>query len=240
MFNIGRKQGTLMKCKSLFLAISILFCCGCHHSQAVDGVFLASVYSSHRTLKPYLCLTFDDGPDKVQTPKVLALLKKYNVVATFFVLGEEIEYQKDILKQVATAGHEIGNHFYTHQNINKLNEAQIREAIESNNQLIEQVTGKRPTLVRPPYGIITENLKKVCGELNMKIILWNKDSLDWNKNSDANIIKEMCTKPTNGDIMLFHDGSKTYTNTLSSLDVIIPTLQKKNFEFVNVSKLFDY
>ena len=101
----------------------------------------AKVYRNYKTLKPYLALTFDDGPDKIQTPKVLSLLEKYRVKATFFVLGEEVEYQKDILKMVVSQGHDIGNHFYKHINIKKASEKEIKEAIESNNKLIEKVIG---------------------------------------------------------------------------------------------------
>lgn len=228
--------------KKFFLFIlSFFLLCSCQkQEQPVDGTVYAKVYSHYKTLEPYLCLTFDDGPDKVQTPKVLELLKKYNVKATFFVLGEEVEYQKKMLKTVYDAGHEIGNHFFTHVNIHKLTQKEIKDAIIKNNELIEEVIGVKPTLVRPPYGIVTDNLKKVCKELDMDIILWNKDSKDWDKTPDSTIIKQMLNKPSNGDIMLFHDGSKTYTNTLSSLDVIIPTLQKKNFEFVSVSKLLSH
>ena len=226
--------------KFLFLIFSFFILCSCSNkSLATNGAVYAKVYSHYKTLQPYIALTFDDGPDQVQTPKVLDLLKKYGIKATFFVLGEEVEYQKEMLKKVHDAGHEIGNHFYKHENIHKLSEKQIRESIIKNNELIEDAIGVKPTLVRPPYGIITDSLKKVCGELKMDIITWNKDSKDWNKTPDSKIIKEMLKSPANGDILLFHDGSKTYTNTLSSLDVIIPSLQKKKYEFVTVSTLLD-
>lgn len=230
-----------MKFKFFFVLQCFLFTTSCTNKEQMvaSSNIEAKVYRNYKTLKPYLALTFDDGPDKIQTPKVLSLLEKYRVKATFFVLGEEVEYQKDILKMVVSKGHDIGNHFYKHINIKKASEKEIKEAIESNNKLIEKVIGYKPKYVRPPYGIVTDALKKVCGELDMKIILWNKDSEDWNKTPDSEIIKYMLNKPSNGDIMLFHDGSKTYTNTLSSLDVIIPSLQKKSFEFVSLSKLFD-
>lgn len=233
---IGRE---LMK-KFILLLFSFFLLCGCHtNDSTINGVVYANVYTHYKTLQPYICLTFDDGPDQVQTPKVLDLLKKYGIKATFFVLGEEVEYQKEMLKKVVEAGHEIGNHFFKHDNIHKLTEQEIRESIVKNNELIKEVVGVTPKLVRPPYGIVTDTLKKVCKELDMDIILWNKDSKDWDKTPDSTIIKNMLKSPANGDIMLFHDGSKTYTNTLSSLDVIIPSLQKKKFEFVTISNLLD-
>lgn len=211
------------------------------HSQSAATSAKAKVYYHCKTIKPYLALTFDDGPNKVQTKKVLNILDKYNAKATFFAIGENIEYQKDILKMVYDKGHEIGNHFYTHENINKLSKEEIRENIEKNNDLIYSIIGKRPKIVRPPYGIVNDKLKEVCFELNMSIIIWtdDKDSKDWNKTKDSEIISNVTKKVTNGDIFLFHDGSKTYTNTLSAIDVIIPYLLKKGYQWVSVSTLID-
>lgn len=140
---------------------------------------------------------------------------------------------------MAAKGHQIGNHFYKHENINKLTKEQIKESIVKNNKLIESVLGYPPTIVRPPYGIVNDKLKEVCAELNMKIIIWtdDKDSKDWAKTKDTVIIKNLLAKPRAGDIFLFHDGDKSYQNTLSSLDVIIPTLLKKDFQFVTITKL---
>lgn len=226
--------------KKIFLLIfTSLFIFSCTNPKTVSSSPMAKVYYHYKTVEPYLCLTFDDGPDKVQTPKVLEILKKYNAKATFFVVGEEIEYQKSILKKVFNAGHDIGNHFYAHENINKLTESQIKESIKKTNDLIYEVTNKKPKYVRPPYGIVNDKLKKVCGELGMDIIIWtdDKDSLDWKKTVDSVIINNLTKKVSNGDIFLFHDGNKTFTNTLSAIDVIIPTLQKKGYKFVSISTL---
>lgn len=212
----------------------------CHAKMAATSA-KANVYYHYKTVDPYLCLTFDDGPDKIQTQKVLSILEKYEVKATFFVLGEEVEYQKEILKLVYNAGHQIGNHFYKHINIKKAGKDEIRESIVSNNELIRSVIGVAPTVVRPPYGIVTENLKEVCAELNMSIVLWtdDKDSRDWAKTPESTIISNVTKKVSNGDIFLFHDGDKSYTNTLSAIDVIIPSLQKKGYQFVTVDTLLN-
>lgn len=224
--------------KKILIAILLFLICGCDNAQIIKAK-QAEVYYHYKTLNQYLSLTFDDGPDKIQTYKVLELLEKYNVKATFFVLGEEVEHQKEVLIDIIKKGHEIGNHFYKHENINKLTKEQIKESIVKNNELIESVIGYKPLVVRPPYGLVNEKLKEVCAELNMKIIIWtaDKDSKDWAKTKDTIIIKNLLAKPCAGDIFLFHDGDKNYKSTLSSLDVIIPTLQEKNFKFVTITKL---
>lgn len=221
--------------KCIYLLLILTSC----QAKTVANIKKAKVYYHYQTIAPYLSITFDDGPNRIQTPKVLKILKKYNIKATFFVIGENVEYQKDVLRQVYKEGHEIGNHFYTHDNINKLTKDQIRENIVSNNELIYKTIGVRPKLVRPPYGIVNDNLKAVCGELNMSIIIWtdNKDSRDWALTKDSEIINNLTKKVKNGDIFLFHDSNKKFTNTLSAIDVIIPALQKKGYKWVSVSTL---
>ncbi|MDY2888105.1 MAG: polysaccharide deacetylase family protein [Candidatus Caccosoma sp.] len=221
--------------KCIYLLLILTSC----QAKNVANIKKAKVYYHYQTIAPYLSITFDDGPNRIQTPKVLKILKKYNIKATFFVIGENVEYQKDVLRQVYKEGHEIGNHFYTHDNINKLTKDQIRENIVSNNELIYKTIGVRPKLVRPPYGIVNDNLKAVCGELNMSIIIWtdNKDSRDWALTKDSEIINNLTKKVKNGDIFLFHDSNKKFTNTLSAIDVIIPALQKKGYKWVSVSTL---
>ena len=201
----------------------------------------AKVYYHVKTVEPYLSLTFDDGPNKIQTPKVLKILQKHDIKATFFVIGENIEYQKDILKMVYNQGHEIGNHFYTHDNINKLTKQQIKENIIKTNELIYSTIGYTPKVVRPPYGIVTDDLKEVCGELNMSIILWtdDKDSKDWEFTEASIITSNLTKKVSNGDIFLFHDSNKKFTNTLTAIDEIIPMLKKKGYKWVKVSTLIE-
>ena len=223
--------------KVLFLLLALTSC----QAKMVEGVSSAKVIYQYKTVEPYLALTFDDGPNKIQTPKVLKILEKYDVTATFFVVGEYIEYQKDILKEVDKKGHEIGNHFYHHEKLDELTKEEIKETIMKTNELIYSVIKKTPTILRPPYGIVNDTLKEVCAELNMTIILWtsDKDSKDWALTKDSEIINNLTKKVTNGDIFLFHDGNKKYSNTLSAIDVIIPTLQKKGYKWVSVSKLIN-
>ena len=213
----------------LFLLLVLVSC----QAKIVEGVSQARVIYHYKTVEPYLALTFDDGPNKIQTPKVLKILEKYDAKATFFVVGENIEYQKDILKEVDKQGGE--------RTVTTSSEDEIKETIIKTNELIYSVIKKTPKLLRPPYGIVNDTLKEVCGELNMTIILWtaDKDSKDWALTKDSEIINNLTKKVSNGDIFLFHDGNKKFTNTLSAIDVIIPTLKKKGYKWVTVSKLIN-
>ena len=226
--------------KHIKLIISLLLLTSCQ-SKSVSMLINTQVYYHYKTVEPYLSLTFDDGPRKAQTLKTLSILKKYDIKATFFVVGENIEYQKDVLKEVYNQGHEIGNHMYAHENINKINKKEIKESIIKTNNLIKEVTGKAPSIIRPPYGIVNDDLKQICDELDMDIILWtdDKDSKDWELIPESEIINNVTKKVSNGDIFLFHDGNEKYKNTLSAIDVIIPQLQKKGYKWVTVSTLIN-
>lgn len=226
--------------KHIKLIISLLLLTSCQ-SKSVSMLTNTQVYYHYKTVEPYLSLTFDDGPRKSQTLKTLSILKKYDIKATFFVVGENIEYQKDVLKEVYNQGHEIGNHMYAHENINKISKKEIKESIIKTNNLIKEVTGKSPSIIRPPYGIVNDDLKQICDELDMDIILWtdDKDSKDWELIPESEIINNVTKKVSNGDIFLFHDGNEKYKNTLSAIDVIIPQLQKKGYKWVTVSTLIN-
>ena len=226
--------------KHIKLIISLLLLTSCQ-SKSVSMLTNTQVYYHYKTVEPYLSLTFDDGPRKTQTLKTLSILKKYDIKATFFVVGENIEYQKDVLKEVYNQGHEIGNHMYAHENINKISKKEIKESIIKTNNLIKEVTGKAPNIIRPPYGIVNDDLKEICDELDMDIILWtdDKDSKDWELIPESEIINNVTKKVSNGDIFLFHDGNEKYKNTLSAIDVIIPQLQKKGYKWVTVSTLIN-
>ena len=226
--------------KKIYLLL-IAFLLGSCKTVEATSTNQAKVYNHYKTIKPNLCLTFDDGPNTSQTLKVLDILDKYKIKATFFMVGENIEYQKDVVKKLYNKGHEIGNHFYAHENINKISKEEIKESILKTNELIYGITGKNPTVLRPPYGFVNEDLKDICGELNMSIILWtaDKDSRDWELTPASEMIENVTKKVTNGDIFLFHDGSKKFTNTLEAIDVIIPKLQDKGYRWVSVSTLIN-
>ena len=227
--------------KKIIKLLTTLMLLGSCNAQSVDAAKKANVYYHYKTIQPYLALTFDDGPNKIQTIKTLEILKKYEIKATFFVVGENIEYQKDILKQVHKEGHQIGNHLYAHENINKISKEEIKESIIKTNELIYDVIGVMPTILRPPYGIVNEDLKEICGELDMSIILWtsDKDSKDWELIEESKIINNVTKKVSNGDIFLFHDGNVKYKNTLSAIDVIIPSLKKKGYKWVTIETLLN-
>lgn len=183
--------------------------------------------------KKMIALTFDDGPN-YNTSKIIDVLNKYDIKATFFVLGSRAINNKDILKKMADSGMEIGNHTYNHLLLTKYDENKIRSEIEDTSEVIYSATKKRPKLLRPSYGSVNNKIKKVA---NMPIIIWDIDTLDWKYHNSKRITSRVVNKVRDGDIILMHD---IYSASLNALSNIIPILQDNGYEFVTIDELFYY
>lgn len=183
--------------------------------------------------KKMIALTFDDGPN-YNTSKVIDVLNKYDIKATFFVFGSRAINNKDILKKMADSGMEIGNHTYNHLLLTKYDENKIRSEIEDTSEVIYSATKKRPKLLRPSYGSVNNKIKKVA---NMPIIIWDIDTLDWKYHNSKRITSRVVNKVRDGDIILMHD---IYSASLNALSNIIPILQDNGYEFVTIDELFYY
>ena len=191
-----------------------------------------------------VALTFDDGPDEVFTPQILDILKKYDVKATFFLIGEKVPYNKKIVKREKEEGHEIGNHTFTHINASKKNYEEIEEEITKTQQVIKEVTGEYPTLFRPPYRALSRDLCKIVKEKNMNIVLWsNIDVRDWSNPGVNNMVNTIDSQVENGNIIILHDYNTVRNNksqTIQALEIVIPKLKEKGYRFVTISELMEH
>lgn len=178
-----------------------------------------------------VALTFDDGPHPEHTLNILDTLDRYDAKATFFMQGKRIEYYMDVAKEVATRGHEIGNHSMNHPDFTTLSFEQIDYEVARTNQLIMQATGLKPTVFRPPYGSTNEEINNF---IDMEPVLWTIDTEDW-KNKDPNIIKERIRANMHDNaIILMHD---IHGTTAQALPDILEYLSSEGYEFVTVSEL---
>ncbi|QJA08879.1 polysaccharide deacetylase family protein [Romboutsia sp. CE17] len=189
--------------------------------------------------KKLIALTFDDGPHPKETDKVLDVLNKYNIKATFFIAGKHAKWYTNPLIRASKEGHEIGNHTFNHPDISNLSLSQIEEEIVKCEDTLVEITGKKPTLFRPPYGSYKRSdLEEVAKKHDYKIILWTTiDARDWENPPASTIASTIIDKAKNGDIILLHDYATN--NTVEALDRIIPAMQKRGFQFVTVSELLE-
>lgn len=182
-----------------------------------------------------IALTFDDGPSGKLTPQFIEVLKKENVPATFFMLGESVQKSPAMAKRVAEEGFEIGCHTTTHRKLTGLGLDEIRKEIIGTADHIEQVTGKRPHVFRPPYGSTNAAVLKVCAEGNMALVLWSVDTNDWKAGSTTQSVEATIMKEAHGGaVILMHD---VHEKSVKILADAIHELKAKGYEFVTVSEL---
>ncbi|MCI8709023.1 MAG: polysaccharide deacetylase family protein [Dorea sp.] len=181
--------------------------------------------------KPKIALTFDDGPNPAYTGNLLDGLKKRGVKATFFVLGRNVKKYPKLVKRISEEGHLIGNHTYDHIELNKVPEEKARKEIKKANKAVRKVTGKNPEYMRPPYG---ECSRKLEDSLDMILVRWTIDPLDWKTENTDEIVNKVVTEAEENAIILLHD---CYDTSVDAALKIIDTLEKEGYEFVTVDEL---
>lgn len=179
-----------------------------------------------------IAFTFDDGPSKY-TLEIMDILDEYDSKATFFEVGYMIRNNKEIVKEVVNRGFEVGNHTTDHSNLRKLSYDKIKTKINDNNSLFYEITGKNMTYLRPPYGNLNDNVKRI---VDVPIIKWSVDSRDWESRNKDKIVSLVKSTVKDGDIVLFHD---LYQSTKEAIEVLVPDLISEGYRIVSVSELFN-
>ncbi len=177
-----------------------------------------------------VALTYDDGPSKY-TNTILDCLELYGAKATFFVVGNSVYAYPDVLLRAHSLGMEIGNHTVTHPKLTSISVASAISQLSQNAGVVENVTGKRPTLVRPPYGSYNQSIINSAGA---PFILWSIDTLDWKTRNAQKTVDAVLSDVDDGDIILMHD---LYLPTAQATEIIVPKLIKMGFDLVTVSEL---
>jgi peptidoglycan/xylan/chitin deacetylase (PgdA/CDA1 family) len=184
---------------------------------------------------PFIALTFDDGPNATLTPKLLDLLAARHLKATFFVVGQNAADHPDILRRAVREGHEIANHSWSHPNLGKMSDEAVRRELQKTDDAIAAAIGKRPTLMRPPYGSITAHQKKwIHEEFGYRIIIWDVDPLDWKRPGPSVVTSRILKETKAGSIVLAHD---IHPPTLEAMPATFDQLMKKGFKSVTVTEL---
>ncbi|HEX4086722.1 MAG TPA: polysaccharide deacetylase family protein [Chthoniobacteraceae bacterium] len=191
-----------------------------------------------------VALTFDDGPDPKWTPMVLDILKKYNIKATFFLVGSQAEQYPNLVRRIVAEGHLIGNHTYTHANLAAIPGKQVELELNATQRLIESITGRSVTLFRPPYNADSspshadelEPLEKVH-DMGYEIIMENIDPEDWARPGTDVIVDRVKELRRDGSLILLHDAGGNREQTVAALPQIIDWLQTRGDTIVPLSTL---
>ncbi len=183
-----------------------------------------------------VALTFDDGPNVKYTPGLLSILKEKNVKATFFLLGEQVKLYPSQAKAIADEGHEIGNHSYSHVNFQKSSKEIIEKEIKDTQDITEQTTGKKPVILRPPYGNGNQASVEIAKKYGINnFIFWTVDTNDWKSGTTKDsIVNKTIRETKGGGIILLHD---RFTKSVDSVREIIDKLKEQGYSFVTISEL---
>ena len=194
--------------------------CVINEEEAVDGRKIA--------------ITFDDGPHPYYTEQLLDGLQERGAKATFFLMGKQAEAYPELVLRMQEEGHLIGNHTYSHLQLNKSNREAFKAELVKTNELLLEITGEETQYVRPPYGSWDKSFEK---ELTMLPVLWTIDPMDWCSSDVSGIVGKVTRKAKENAIILMHD---EYKSSVTAALQIVDILQKEGYEFVTVDEiLFD-
>lgn len=192
-------------------------------------------YFSIQTDQKVIAITFDDGPHGVNTPRLLDMLKKRNIRATFYVVGNMVSYNPQILRRMIAEGHEIGNHTVKHGNLARMSTESLRKELQAAHDMIEEATGIEPRTMRPPGGAITNEQKKyMLREFGYPTILWSVDPEDWKRPGASVVASRLINGARPGGILLVHDLHKP---TVDAMPQTLDALLAKGYRFVTVTEL---
>jgi peptidoglycan-N-acetylglucosamine deacetylase len=178
-----------------------------------------------------IALTIDDGPSPVYTPQILRLMDKYQVTATFSMVGFEVDAHPAMAREVAAAGHMIANHTWSHVNLAALPPVAIADQIDRATGAIHTVTGRVPTLFRAPYGAWSPTVLQHCEQDGMTPLDWSVDPRDWSRPGVAFIVGNIMRNTKTGSIILEHDGGGNRSQTVAALTIVLPRLLAAGYHF---------
>lgn len=191
-----------------------------------------------------LALTYDDGPNDPHTLRLLEVLAKHNVPATFFLVGRYVRHRPDIARNIVQAGHVIGNHTFTHPLLTLKSAAEIRQELSDCRSALQDAVGQHSNLFRPPFGGRRPAVLRVARELGLEPIMWNVTGHDWTAPPAAEIEKKVSRQIRGGDVILLHDGGHIQmgadrSQTVLATDHLISRYQSEGYEFVTILQMLE-
>ena len=226
----ARAKG-LVRGAILLLALLLLARGACIKPQAQ-----VQVYRSVNTDSKQIALTFDDGPHPTQTKRILDILDRYGVRATFFMIGVNVERYPEAAMEVIERGHEVGNHTYSHAHLQNMSEAVLSRELDRCEDALENLCEYRPHLFRPPEGVYNPFVEHCSEARDYSVILWSVDTKDWEHKNADEIVERTLSRIKSGDIILMHD-YVAKSKTPEALEILLPQLLALGYEPVTVGEL---
>ena len=198
---------------------------------------LKSLHGNKNMSENWVSITFDDGPNPEFTARILKLLKQHGAKATFFCIGKHVENYPDIIKEILTDGHSIGNHTYSHsQAFGFFGTEKVKAELKRTTSIVKNLTGLEMNLYRPSFGVTNPQIEKAVKGLGLYSIGWSVRSLDTTPRSEKAVLRRITSKVSKGDIILLHDTSE---KSVAVLERLLVFLRNRNLKSVPVEQLLE-
>lgn len=213
-----------------------------YQTMAPTGRWYGSSFTGLKRESEQIALTYDDGPNDPHTLKLLEVLAKHDVRATFFMIGRFVRQRPDIVRAVAQAGHVIGNHTFTHPLMIFKSANETRSQLSDCRQALADAIGEHSNLFRPPFGGRRPATLRIARELGLETVMWNVTGYDWNAPPASEIENKVLRQMHGGDVILLHDGGHKMmgadrSQTVIATDNLIRRYRGRGFEFVTVTEM---
>ena len=195
-----------------------------------------------KTKKKVVALSFDDGPDDKFTPQILDILKQNNIKATFFVIGNRIDKYPQVVRRIIQDGHIIANHTFNHKSFKQLSDEEILTELKMTDNALDSLIGFHTKLIRPPFGIVSQNQSKVINDNGYEVVNWCVDTEDWSGIPTDQLVKNVNSQVCPGAIVLQHSSggkNNNLSNTIAALPEIIKSLEQNNYQFVTIPEIIN-
>jgi peptidoglycan/xylan/chitin deacetylase (PgdA/CDA1 family) len=213
-----------------------------YQSMAPTGQWYGRTFIGNSASRKQIALTYDDGPNDPHTLRLLEVLAKHDVRATFFLIGRYVQQRPDIAREVVRSGHVVGNHTFTHPLLIFKGASEIRDELEQCRQSLLEVVGGHSNLFRPPFGGRRPGTLRIAREMGLEPIMWNVTGYDWNAPPAALIERKISNRVRGGDVILLHDGGHKQmgadrSQTVLATEHLISRCKGEGYEFVTIPKM---
>jgi len=213
-----------------------------YQSMAPSGQWYGRTFTRLPRSSKKLALTYDDGPNDPHTLRLMEVLAKHNVRATFFTIGRYVQQKPQIVQDLVKAGHVVGNHTYTHPNLAFQSATQVGVQLRMCQDILSDVIGAPPKLFRPPYGGRRPSVLRIAREMGLEPVMWSITCYDWKATSPEQIERHVKRQLRGGDVILLHDGGHVEmgvdrAHTVVATDRLITNYKAEGYEFVTVPEM---
>lgn len=213
-----------------------------YQSMAPTGQMFGSTFTGLPGGSKQIALTYDDGPNDPHTLRLLEVLARHNLHATFFLIGRYVQQRPDIAREIVKAGHIVGNHTFTHPLLILKSAAEVRQELSGCRSALRDAIGEHSNLFRPPFGGRRPAVLRIARELGLKPIMWNVTGYDWNAPPAEVIERKVAKQIRGGDVILLHDGGHKHmgadrSQTVLATNILIERYKAEGYEFVTIPQM---